>query len=128
MIGTLQRCADCGCLLSPNELKYYGRQCETCVGFEFEQELAEIAAAHTATGAIAWIRQHGIEALAALSGLLGAFLLAGKGEHAAWGWVAFLASNAGWIAFGWIRGHWWLVLQQVGFTASSLLGVWRWLL
>lgn len=69
-----------------------------------------------------------IEACAAFCGLLGAFLLAAKGAHAAWGWVAFLASNVGWIAFGWIRRHWFLVLQQVGFTATSLLGIWRWLL
>lgn len=69
-----------------------------------------------------------IEAVAAVSGLLGAFLLATKGNYAAWGWLAFLTSNAGWIAFGWIRRHWWLVAQQVGFTASSLLGIWTWLL
>lgn len=69
-----------------------------------------------------------IEALAAAFGLIGAFLLAHKGQHAAWGWVAFLASNAGWLAFGWIRGHWFLCIQQVGFTASSLLGIRNWLL
>lgn len=73
-------------------------------------------------------RDHVIEALAALFGLLGAFLLAAKGGHAAWGWAAFLASNVGWLAFGWIRRHWFLLAQQVGFTATSLLGIWRWLL
>ena len=69
-----------------------------------------------------------IEILAAAAGLAGAFLLATKGEHAAWGWWAFLASNVGWIAFGWIRRHWFLLLQQVGFTASSLWGIWNWML
>jgi hypothetical protein len=72
-------------------------------------------------------RHHAIEAAAAVCGLLGAVLLAAKGQHAAWGWVAFLASNIGWIAFGWIRGHWFLVMQQIGFTATSLLGIWTWL-
>jgi hypothetical protein len=68
-----------------------------------------------------------IEILAAAAGLIGAWLLAARGEHASWGWVAFLASNVGWIAFGWIRRHWFLLAQQVGFTATSLLGIWRWL-
>jgi hypothetical protein len=26
------------------------------------------------------------------------------------------------------RRHWFLLLQQVGFTATSLLGIWSWLL
>jgi hypothetical protein len=69
-----------------------------------------------------------IEAGAACCGLLGALLLAGRGEHAGFGWIAFLASNGGWIAFAVIRRHRWLLLQQVGFTATSLLGIWRWLL
>jgi hypothetical protein len=71
-------------------------------------------------------RDRVIEAIAALCGLAGAWLLATKSEHAAWGWWAFLASNVGWIAFGWIRRHWFLLLQQAGFMASSLWGIWRW--
>jgi hypothetical protein len=70
---------------------------------------------------------YALEALAAAFGLAGAWLLATKGQHAAWGWWAFLASNVGWIAFGWIRRHWFLLLQQVGFTASSLWGIWAWM-
>lgn len=73
------------------------------------------------------LRRHGLEATAAACGLAGAWLLAAKGQHAAWGWWFFLASNAGWIAFGWIRRHWFLLLQQLGFTASSLWGVWTWM-
>lgn len=73
------------------------------------------------------IARHWLELLAAITGLAGAWLLATKGQHAAWGWWAFLASNVGWIAFGWIRRHWFLVLQQVGFTASSVWGIWTWM-
>jgi hypothetical protein len=69
-----------------------------------------------------------MECVAALAGLTGAALLALKGEHAGWGWAAFLVSNAGWIAFAIARRHWFLLLQQVGFTATSLLGIWSWLL
>lgn len=71
-------------------------------------------------------RERAIEAFAALWGLVGAFLLAAKGQHAALGWWAFLASNVDWIAFAVLRRHWWLLLQQVGFTASSLLGIYTW--
>jgi hypothetical protein len=73
-------------------------------------------------------RDRAIEAAAALFGLLGAFLLAAKGEHASLGWLAFLASNAGWIAFAIVRRHWFLLAQQVGFTATSALGIWTWML
>jgi hypothetical protein len=72
-------------------------------------------------------RDRAIEAIAAAFGLVGAWLLATKGEHAAWGWWAFLGSNAGWLAFAWIRRHWFLLLQQVGFTGSSLWGIWNWM-
>lgn len=77
---------------------------------------------------VAQHRERAIEALAAICGLAGAFLLAARGPHAAWGWVAFLASNVGWIAFAWIRRHWFLLLQQAGFTVTSVLGICRWLL
>lgn len=93
-----------------------GRGCELCRAATVQVYLT------------AWrfLRTHWIQAAAAACGLLGAFLLAAKGEHAAWGWWAFLASNAGWLAFGWIGRHWFLLLQQVGFTASSLWGIWNW--
>lgn len=68
---------------------------------------------------------HRLEAIAAAFGLAGAWLLASKGDHAAFAWWCFLASNAGWIAFGYLRRHWFLLLQQAGFTASSLVGIWN---
>lgn len=68
-----------------------------------------------------------IELLAAAFGVLGTVLLALNGPRAGWGFVAYLASNAGWIAFAWIHSHWGLLAQQIAFTASSLLGVWVWL-
>lgn len=69
-----------------------------------------------------------IEYIAALFGVLGTVLLALKGPRAGWGFVAYLASNAGWIAFAWQQGHWGLLAQQIVFVASSLLGIWIWLL
>jgi hypothetical protein len=69
-----------------------------------------------------------IEIFAALCGLAGTLLLATKGLYAGWGFVAFLASNAGWLAFSAAHGHWAMFAQQVGFTGSSLVGIWVWLI
>ena len=68
-----------------------------------------------------------IELTAAVFGVLGTLLLALKGPRAGWGFVAYLVSNAGWIAFALIHHHWGLLAQQVAFTASSGLGIYVWL-
>lgn len=69
-----------------------------------------------------------LEMASAVLGLSGALLLATKCRWAGVAWVLWLASNVGWIAFGWDAGHWWLVAQQVGFSITSAMGVWVWLL
>ena len=68
-----------------------------------------------------------IEISAALLGVVGTLLLAGRSRMAGWGFVAYLASNAGWLVFSWDRGLWALFLQQFVFTLCSLYGVWIWL-
>lgn len=69
-----------------------------------------------------------LEAFAAAFGLAGAALLALNGRHAAYGWLLFLASNAGWLTFAWLAGLHFLFIQQIGFTCTSLLGAWTWLI
>ena len=59
-------------------------------------------------------------------GLLGAFLLATNTRLSGWGFVAFLVSNAAWIGFASAKGASGLLLQQAGFTFTSLLGLYRW--
>jgi hypothetical protein len=124
------RCCDCGAPLTLDEQTYYGAMCERCEGEAFHREEAAFFndEAHLRAIARAQFTDRAIEACAALFGLLGAFLLATRSDVSAWGWVAFLASNAGWIAFAVARRLWWLLVQQIGFTATSLLGIWRWLL
>ena len=68
-----------------------------------------------------------VELIAAALGLLGTLLLATRSRLAGWGFVAFLGSNVGWIAFALHNGHVAMLVQQVGFTLSSLLGIWVWL-
>jgi len=70
---------------------------------------------------------HAIEALGSILGLAGAFLLATKGRRAAYGWWAFLASNAAWLTFAWMGGFRWLLAMQVGFTITSCIGLWTWI-
>lgn len=71
--------------------------------------------------------QHPVEASAAFFGVLGTLLLATKGRYAGWGFVAFLASNAGWLWVAHTTGLDWMFHQQIAFTVSSLVGVWVWL-
>lgn len=60
-----------------------------------------------------------------LLGLLGAFLLATNTKASKYGWFAFLAANVAMIAFAILIDARGLLLQQVGFTATSLLGIYR---
>lgn len=68
------------------------------------------------------------ELFAAATGLIGTLLLACNGRFAGFGFVAFLGSNAGWLAFAWSHGHWPMFVQQIGFTASSLIGIYVWII
>lgn len=66
-----------------------------------------------------------LEWAGSLFGLAGAFLLAVNTAVSSYGWVAFLAANLAMIGFAaGIRRHG-LLVQQIGFMASSLLGLYR---
>lgn len=66
-----------------------------------------------------------LEWAATLTGLAGAYLLATNGRLARWGWVGFLLANLFSMGFAMRAGHYGLMVQQVGFMGSSLLGLWR---
>lgn len=61
-------------------------------------------------------------------GVLGSFLLATNSRFSGYGFLAFLGSNAMWISYGVMAGAPALIVMQVAFTLTSLLGVYRWLL
>ena len=69
-----------------------------------------------------------VEAVGALLGAIGAMLLATNSRWSGYGFVAFLASNVAWLSFGQGAGHWFFFAQQLVFTFTSLLGIWRWLI
>ncbi|HQR98365.1 MULTISPECIES: hypothetical protein [unclassified Polaromonas] len=68
-----------------------------------------------------------LELFSAVCALLGSLLLALKGRRAGWGWVLFAFSNAGWIVFANGYGHWFFLLQQIGFSITSAIGIWQYL-
>ncbi len=69
-----------------------------------------------------------VELFASTCGLLGSLLLALKGRAAPWGWVFFALSNIGWLTFSYGYSHWFLLVQQIGFSITSAIGIWKWLL
>jgi len=66
-----------------------------------------------------------LEWVGSLLGLLGAFLLATHTRLSRYGWLAFLAANLAMIAFALGIGRYGLLVQQVGFMGTSLLGLYR---
>lgn len=68
-----------------------------------------------------------VEWVGSILGLAGAFLLAFNNSISGWGFVAFLLSNLCWIVFAVRQRAWGLLTMQAGFTASSVLGIVRWL-
>jgi hypothetical protein len=58
-------------------------------------------------------------------GLLGAYLLASSSRISRYGWIAFLAANVTTISFALGIHRYGLFAQQLGFLASSLLGLHR---
>jgi hypothetical protein len=60
-----------------------------------------------------------------LLGLTGAFLLATHTQFSEYGWVAFLLANFAMIAFAVGIRRYGLLVQQIGFTATSVLGLYN---
>lgn len=69
-----------------------------------------------------------IELVSSALGIIGALLLATRSRFAGWAFVAWFVSNVGWIAFGAGNQHWLFIAQQFIFTATSIIGMWQWLI
>ena len=65
--------------------------------------------------------------LGALTAMIGAGLFAMRsGRWSKWGFVAFLASNLLWIAWAIYTGATHLLVQNLGFTVTSVIGIINW--
>lgn len=69
-----------------------------------------------------------IEWLGSLTGLAGAILLAINNDFSGYGFVMFLLSNCFWITFALKTKSYGLLTMQLGFFATSVLGISRWLM
>jgi hypothetical protein len=61
-------------------------------------------------------------------GITGALLLAMNTPWSAYGWVSFLLSNFAWILFAYRNRVWSMLVMQLVFTGTSVLGIYRWIL
>lgn len=69
-----------------------------------------------------------IELFATACGLLGSLLLALKGRQAPVGWLFFAASNVGWLSFASGHGHQLMLVQQIGFSITTAIGIYTWII
>ena len=58
-------------------------------------------------------------------GLLGAALLAFNFRYSRYGWLAFLGANVAMISFALLIDKHGLLVSQIGFACTSVLGMWR---
>lgn len=58
--------------------------------------------------------------------LAGSLLLALNTAYSGYGFVAFLVSNFAWIYHGTKTRTWPLVVMQIGFTVTSVIGLRNW--
>lgn len=77
---------------------------------------------------LSYIGGNPMEAMSAALGIFGSLLLAMKSRFAGWAFVAYLASNAGWIAFAISHGYHALIAQHATFSVIALIGIWTWLI
>lgn len=59
-------------------------------------------------------------------GLAGSLVLALNAPYSGYGFLAYLGSNFAWFYHGVKTRTWALVVMQVGFTATSLVGLRNW--
>jgi len=59
-------------------------------------------------------------------GLIGSLLLALHVPYSGYGFLAYLGSNFAWLYHGVKTRTWALVVMQVGFTSTSLVGLRNW--
>jgi hypothetical protein len=61
-------------------------------------------------------------------GLLGSIVLAVRTKYSGYGFFLFLASNLVWMSFALATHAPGLFVMQLGFTVSSIVGAWEWVI
>lgn len=68
-----------------------------------------------------------IEWAGCLFGLAGALLLALNNQYSGFGFALFLISNFFWIAYAILIKAKGMFVMQLGFTTTSLVGIYKWI-
>lgn len=66
--------------------------------------------------------------IGSLFGLIGSLLLALNMPISGLGFLAYLVSNVAWLYHGFTTRTWSMCVMQIGFTATSFLGVFNWII
>lgn len=69
-----------------------------------------------------------IEYLGSIAGILGAGLLALNNDYSGYGFISFMLSNICFIIIGFKCKLYGLLVMQVFFTLTSIVGIYTWLL
>ena len=72
-----------------------------------------------------FISPEALEWSGSILGLVGALMPATNSQLSRYGWIAFLIANFCMLDFAIGGRHWDLLAQQAGFTATSILGIFR---
>jgi len=64
----------------------------------------------------------------AITGLLGALLIALNNQYSGYGFIFFLISNGFLIVFAMTSRYYAILILQFGFTITSVMGIYHWLL
>jgi hypothetical protein len=67
-----------------------------------------------------------VEWTGAILGMLGSLMLALNVSISGYGFIVFLTSNVCWLVFGIRNRAWGLVTMQIGFTMTSMTGIYNW--
>ncbi|ALD92685.1 nicotinamide mononucleotide transporter family protein [Cupriavidus gilardii] len=68
---------------------------------------------------------NGLEWSGCALAMSGSLLVALHNKASRWGWISYLCSNIVWSVFALVTGTYGLFVQQLGFTATSLYGLYR---
>ncbi|WP_420993052.1 nicotinamide mononucleotide transporter [Cupriavidus sp. 30B13] len=68
---------------------------------------------------------NGLEWSGCALAMSGSLLVALHNKASRWGWIAYLCSNLVWSVFALVTGTYGLFVQQLGFTATSIYGLYR---
>lgn len=69
-----------------------------------------------------------IEWMGCATGIAGSLLLASRHRLAGWGFILYIVSNSAWMTYGILSKNVPMIVMQVFFMATAVLGTYNWLI